>query len=138
MDALHRSWKNTTQIASVGVVAEAIDEQPEGFICITSSFPGQSIPEDSSSRWEPFKNYSASVLCPAKGHLAELPFPTSGDSPQRARQWPLPPVRGRSHRCRYRLSNCCGSRRWPQRPTVRGLPGALFNLVSSLSTYATR
>lgn len=26
MDALHRSWKNTAQVASAGVVAEAIDE----------------------------------------------------------------------------------------------------------------
>lgn len=26
MDALHRSWRNTSQVASVGVVAEALDE----------------------------------------------------------------------------------------------------------------
>ena len=26
VDALHRSWKNSSQVASVGVVAEAIDE----------------------------------------------------------------------------------------------------------------
>ena len=31
MDALHRSWKNTTQIASVGVVAEAIDDAAREF-----------------------------------------------------------------------------------------------------------
>jgi GNAT superfamily N-acetyltransferase len=31
MDALHRSWKNTTQIASVGVVAEAINEAAHSF-----------------------------------------------------------------------------------------------------------
>jgi hypothetical protein len=26
MDALHRSWRNTSQVASVGVVVEALDE----------------------------------------------------------------------------------------------------------------
>lgn len=31
MDALHRSWKNSTEIASVGVVAEAIDEAARNF-----------------------------------------------------------------------------------------------------------
>ena len=31
MDALFRSWKNTVQVASVGVVAEAIDEAAERF-----------------------------------------------------------------------------------------------------------
>ena len=31
MDALQRSWKNTAQIASVGVVAEAIDESARSF-----------------------------------------------------------------------------------------------------------
>lgn len=31
MDALYRSWKNTTQIASVGVVAEAIDNAAREF-----------------------------------------------------------------------------------------------------------
>jgi predicted GNAT family N-acyltransferase len=31
MDALHRSWKNTTEVASVGVVAEAIDEAARKF-----------------------------------------------------------------------------------------------------------
>jgi GNAT superfamily N-acetyltransferase len=31
MDALHRSWKNTGQIASVGVVAEAFDEAARRF-----------------------------------------------------------------------------------------------------------
>ena len=31
MDALYRSWKNTSQIASVGVVAEALDETARGF-----------------------------------------------------------------------------------------------------------
>lgn len=31
MDALHRSWKNSEQVASVGVVAEAIDEAAREF-----------------------------------------------------------------------------------------------------------
>lgn len=31
MDALFRSWKNTAQVASVGVVAEAIDEAAQAF-----------------------------------------------------------------------------------------------------------
>jgi GNAT superfamily N-acetyltransferase len=31
MDALHRSWKNSMQVASVGVVAEAIDESARQF-----------------------------------------------------------------------------------------------------------
>jgi GNAT superfamily N-acetyltransferase len=31
MDALHRSWKNSGQVASVGVVAEAIDELARKF-----------------------------------------------------------------------------------------------------------
>jgi len=31
MDALHRSWKNSAQVASVGVVAEAIDEAARTF-----------------------------------------------------------------------------------------------------------
>ena len=31
MDALYRSWKNTTEIASVGVVAEAIDDSAHKF-----------------------------------------------------------------------------------------------------------
>ena len=31
MDALHRSWKNTTEVGSVGVVAEAIDEAARKF-----------------------------------------------------------------------------------------------------------
>ena len=31
MDALHRSWKNTVEIGSVGVVAEAMDEAARKF-----------------------------------------------------------------------------------------------------------
>lgn len=31
MDALHRSWKNSSQVASVGVVAEAVDETARTF-----------------------------------------------------------------------------------------------------------
>jgi predicted GNAT family N-acyltransferase len=31
MNALHRSWKNTTEVASVGVVAEAIDNTARDF-----------------------------------------------------------------------------------------------------------
>lgn len=31
MDALHRSWKNTVEVASVGVVAEAIDDSAQDF-----------------------------------------------------------------------------------------------------------
>jgi hypothetical protein len=31
MDALYRSWKNTTQVASAGVVAEAIDDSARQF-----------------------------------------------------------------------------------------------------------
>ncbi len=31
MDALHRSWKNTAEVASVGVVAEAMDESARMF-----------------------------------------------------------------------------------------------------------
>ena len=31
MDALYRSWKNTAQVASVGVIAEAIDENARRF-----------------------------------------------------------------------------------------------------------
>ena len=31
MDALHRSWKNTAEVASVGVVAEAIDDAARKF-----------------------------------------------------------------------------------------------------------
>jgi GNAT superfamily N-acetyltransferase len=31
MDALHRSWKNTAQIASAGMVAEAIDDRAREF-----------------------------------------------------------------------------------------------------------
>jgi GNAT superfamily N-acetyltransferase len=31
MDALHRSWKNTSEVASVGVVAEALDETARSF-----------------------------------------------------------------------------------------------------------
>lgn len=31
MDALRRSWKNTAEVASVGVVAEAYDERARDF-----------------------------------------------------------------------------------------------------------
>jgi predicted GNAT family N-acyltransferase len=31
MDALHRSWKNTREVASAGVVAEAIDNSARDF-----------------------------------------------------------------------------------------------------------
>ncbi len=31
MDALHRSWKNTSQVASVGVVVDALDENARAF-----------------------------------------------------------------------------------------------------------
>jgi len=31
MDALYRSWKNTAEVASIGVVAEAIDEKARSF-----------------------------------------------------------------------------------------------------------
>lgn len=31
MDALHRSWKNTSEVASVGVVVEALDETAHAF-----------------------------------------------------------------------------------------------------------
>jgi len=31
MDALHRSWRNTSQVASVGVVVEALDEAARAF-----------------------------------------------------------------------------------------------------------
>jgi GNAT superfamily N-acetyltransferase len=31
MDALHRSWKNTTEVASVGVIAEAVDNSARDF-----------------------------------------------------------------------------------------------------------
>ena len=31
MDALYRSWKNTSQVASVGVVVDALDENARGF-----------------------------------------------------------------------------------------------------------
>jgi predicted GNAT family N-acyltransferase len=31
MDALHRSWKNTSEVASVGVVVEALDETARAF-----------------------------------------------------------------------------------------------------------
>ena len=31
MDALQRSWRNTVEVASVGVVAEAIDESARNF-----------------------------------------------------------------------------------------------------------
>jgi GNAT superfamily N-acetyltransferase len=31
MDALHRSWENTTEVASVGVIAEAIDDAARRF-----------------------------------------------------------------------------------------------------------
>jgi len=38
MDALHRSWKNSAQIASVGVVAEAINESARKFYLHHESF----------------------------------------------------------------------------------------------------
>ena len=31
MDALHRSWKNTAEVASVGVVVEALDDSARAF-----------------------------------------------------------------------------------------------------------
>lgn len=31
MDALHRSWRNTSEVASVGVVVEALDETARAF-----------------------------------------------------------------------------------------------------------
>jgi len=31
MDALHRSWRNTSEVASVGVVADALDERARAF-----------------------------------------------------------------------------------------------------------
>jgi hypothetical protein len=31
MDALHRSWRNTTEVASVGVVVEALDDAARSF-----------------------------------------------------------------------------------------------------------
>ena len=31
MDALYRSWKNTAEVASVGVVAEALDDAARRF-----------------------------------------------------------------------------------------------------------
>ena len=31
MDALYRSWKNTSEVASIGVVAEALDEAAQAF-----------------------------------------------------------------------------------------------------------
>jgi hypothetical protein len=38
MDALYRSWKNTTEVVSVGVVAEPSTTALESFICIMNSF----------------------------------------------------------------------------------------------------
>jgi len=31
MDALHRSWRNTAEVASVGVVVDALDETARSF-----------------------------------------------------------------------------------------------------------
>jgi GNAT superfamily N-acetyltransferase len=31
MDALHRAWKNTSEVASVGVIAEALDDKAKAF-----------------------------------------------------------------------------------------------------------
>jgi hypothetical protein len=31
MDALHRSWRNTSEVASVGVLVEALDETARAF-----------------------------------------------------------------------------------------------------------
>ena len=33
MDALHRSWRNTKEIASVAVAVEALDEAARAFYC---------------------------------------------------------------------------------------------------------
>jgi GNAT superfamily N-acetyltransferase len=44
MDALHRSWRNTAQVASVGVVAEAIDDAVRQFYLHHEFVPLQEHP----------------------------------------------------------------------------------------------
>ena len=44
MDALHRSWRNTSQIASVGVVVEALDEAARSFYLHHEFVPLQDHP----------------------------------------------------------------------------------------------
>jgi len=39
MDALHRSWRNATEVASVGVVVEALDDAARPSTCTTNSYP---------------------------------------------------------------------------------------------------
>ncbi len=44
MDALHRSWRNTSQVASVGVVVEALDEAARSFYLHHEFVPLQDHP----------------------------------------------------------------------------------------------
>jgi GNAT superfamily N-acetyltransferase len=44
MDALHRSWKNTSEVASVGVVVEALDETARAFYVRHEFMPLQDHP----------------------------------------------------------------------------------------------
>jgi predicted GNAT family N-acyltransferase len=44
MDALHRSWRNTSEVASVGVVAEALDETARSFYVHHEFVPLQNHP----------------------------------------------------------------------------------------------
>jgi GNAT superfamily N-acetyltransferase len=44
MDALHRSWKNSAQVASLGVIAEAIDDSARSFYLYHEFVP---LPEHS-------------------------------------------------------------------------------------------
>lgn len=44
MDALHRSWRNTSEIASVGVVVEAMDESARSFYLHHEFVPLQDHP----------------------------------------------------------------------------------------------
>ena len=48
MDALHRSWRNTTEVASVGVVVEALDDAALPSTCTTNSYRCLTTPAGSS------------------------------------------------------------------------------------------
>ena len=45
MDALHRSWRNTSEVASVGVVVEALDETARSFYLHHEFVPVQDHPD---------------------------------------------------------------------------------------------
>ena len=112
MGALHRSWRNTPQIASIGVVAEAIDEAAREsylhreFIPLaehsrrTTSADAQSLPIEPRN---PYKTGIAPVPIPRAAPAAVLPSCWADQahrdsSPAQSSSQPLDKMRHFRHR----------------------------------------